>query len=71
VSKFIPLHIIAEAKYKLGDLLQKKSGAAWHGTVVGFYSTALTRIGYCIESSREPGSVQLYPESALEPWDGN
>lgn len=52
--------------FKLGDRVQKRKGSSWHGTVVGFYSTALTPIGYAIESEREPGSVQIYPESALE-----
>lgn len=50
----------------VGDRVRKKSGSNWHGHVVGFYSTELTPIGYCIESEREPGSVQIYPEAALE-----
>lgn len=56
------------AKYELGQTLRKKSGSSWHGTVVGFYSTSLTPIGYAIESHTEQGSVQIYPEAALEPW---
>jgi hypothetical protein len=55
------------AKYKLGDRLRKKKGSSWQGKVVGAYSTKLTPIGYAIESEREPGSVQIYPEAALEP----
>ena len=39
--------------FKLGDLVQKKSGASWHGNIVGFYSTALTPRGYCVESAYE------------------
>jgi hypothetical protein len=30
----------------------------------------LTPEGYCVESDREPGSVQLYPAAALEKFDG-
>lgn len=54
-------------KYALGDRLTKTKGSAWTGRVVGFYSTSLTPVGYAIESENEPGSVQIYPESALEP----
>ncbi len=54
--------------YKMGDLVRKKSGSSWHGRVVGFYRTALTREGYAVESVHERGSVQIYPVSALEPW---
>lgn len=54
-------------KYKLGDHLRKKKGGRWTGKVVGFYSTELTPEGYAIESNTEVGSVQIYPESALEP----
>ena len=50
----------------IGTRLRKKSGSSWQGRVVGYYSTSLTRVGYCIESEREPGSVQIYPASALE-----
>jgi len=57
---------IPHGSYKLGTPVAKIKGSQWHGRVVGYYSTTLTPIGYCIESSREPGSVQLYPETALE-----
>lgn len=50
----------------IGTRLRKKSGSSWQGRVVGYYSTSLTHVGYCIESEREPGSVQIYPASALE-----
>lgn len=53
-------------KYKLGDCVAKKSGSDWYGRIVGTYSTKLTPIGYCVESDFHPGSVQIYPESALE-----
>lgn len=49
-----------------GTRMRKKKGSSWQGRVCGFYSTALTPIGLCIESEREPGSVQIYPISALE-----
>lgn len=53
-------------KFALGDHVCKTKGSSWVGHVVGFYSTALTPVGYAVESSREPGSVQIYPEAALK-----
>jgi hypothetical protein len=53
-------------KWELGQRLRKIRGSSWQGKVVGYYTTELTPIGYAIESEREPGSVQIYPESALE-----
>jgi len=53
-------------KFKIGDKVCKTKGSQWHGTVVGTYSTELTPEGYCVESSTETGSVQIYPSSALE-----
>lgn len=55
--------------FKLGDHVCKIKGSDWHGIIVGTYSTDLTPEGYCVESAFEEGSVQLYPASALEPWD--
>ena len=49
-----------------GDRVRKKSGAAWQGQVVGWYSTQLTPEGYAVESESHPGSVQIYPVAALE-----
>ena len=55
--------------YQRGDYVRKKgSGGAWHGVIVGYYSTSKTEIGYNVESVYEPGSVQIYPARALEPW---
>lgn len=54
------------ARFRLDDRVRKLRGSSWQGLVVGFYSTRLTPIGYAVESEREPGSVQIYPESALE-----
>lgn len=56
------------AKWSMGDDVKKKRGSSWRGRIVGFYSTATTPIGYCVESMFEPGSVQLWPEAALEQW---
>nr|WP_296764124.1 hypothetical protein [Rhodococcus sp. (in: high G+C Gram-positive bacteria)] len=53
-------------KYALGTRVRKTKGASWQGTVVGHYSTTLTPDGVCVESEREPGSVQIYPVAALE-----
>ena len=50
----------------IGTRVRKVSGSSWQGKIVGYYSTDLTPNGYCIESEREPGSVQIYPEKALE-----
>lgn len=50
----------------LGTRVRKKSGSSWQGRVVGYYSTSLTPQGVCVESEREPGSVQIYPVRALE-----
>lgn len=55
-----------EHKFKYGDNVRKIRGSEWHGYVCGTYSTELTPIGYCVESEREKGSVQIYPEAALE-----
>jgi dihydrofolate reductase (trimethoprim resistance protein) len=55
-----------EGWYALGTRMRKKSGSSWQGKVVGYYCTDLTPVGYCIESEREPGSVQIYPAAALE-----
>jgi hypothetical protein len=54
-----------ERLFKRGDRVTKIKGSSWTGLVVGFYSTSLTPVGYCVESENEPGSVQIYPESAL------
>jgi hypothetical protein len=50
----------------IGTRVRKTKGSSWQGRIVGFYSTDLTPVGYCVESEREPGSVQIYPETALE-----
>lgn len=57
--------------YRLGDWVQKRSGGSWRGKVVGWYRTAQTPEGYAVESAFEPGSVQIYPVTALEPWSRN
>lgn len=55
--------------YKYGTFLQKERGSRWRGKIVGYYSTLNTPIGYVIESVFEPGSVQVYPASALVLWE--
>ena len=54
------------ATFGPGDRVRKKSGAAWQGRIVGWYSTRLTPEGYAVESEAHPGSVQIYPVAALE-----
>jgi dihydrofolate reductase (trimethoprim resistance protein) len=54
--------------FYIGDFVSKKHGSKWRGRVVGNYGTVLTDAGYVVESWFEPGSVQNYPEAALEPW---
>ena len=56
-----------DAAFQLGDLVQKKGRASWRGRVVGWYRTDLTALGFAVESDFEPGSVQIYPQTALEP----
>ena len=56
------------AKFHYGDHVRKHSGSWWQGVVVGWYSTAQTPIGYGIQLDMVPnGSVQIFPEAALEP----
>ena len=52
--------------WTLGTRVRKIKGASWQGKIVGYYSTSLTGRGYAVESEREMGSVQIYPEAALE-----
>ena len=63
-----------ERRFEIGERVTKIKGSSWTGRVVGFYATALTPIGYCVESENEPGSVQIYPEAAIramkEPENG-
>jgi hypothetical protein len=57
--------ILAPGQFAMGERVTKKSGSSWTGRIVGFYSTSLTPEGYAIESENEPGSVQIYPASAI------
>lgn len=57
-------------RWQIGDKVRKKRGSSWRGTVCGFYTTPHTPEGYCVDSAFEPGSVQVWPEAALEDWDG-
>ena len=51
--------------FLIGQRVTKISGSSWTGRIVGHYSTRFTRFSYAVESENEPGSVQIYPESAL------
>ena len=57
---------LAGCRFAIGDLVRKRSGSAWEGKVCGFYSTTLTPRGVAVESSAHAGSVQIYPEHALD-----
>lgn len=52
--------------FNIGDRVRKRSGSAWQGLIVGWYSTRLTPEGYAVESEVHSGSVQIYPVAALE-----
>lgn len=52
--------------FQYGDVVKKKSGSEWSGTVVGFYSTEQTPEGYAVESDKHKNTVQIYPLAALE-----
>ncbi len=54
-------------RFELNQRVRKRKGSQWQGRVVGFYMTHLTTRGYAIESETHFGSVQIYPEAALEP----
>ena len=56
----------SDARWPLGTMVHKIKGASWRGRIVGYYSTELTPEGYCVESTFELGSVQIYPRGALE-----
>lgn len=60
----------AHFTYRMGAKVRKKRGSAWRGTVCGWYSTPHTPEGYAVDSAFEPGSVQVWPLAALEPWEG-
>jgi dihydrofolate reductase (trimethoprim resistance protein) len=71
VEKCLDEYMLEKARqpqptFNRGDRVRKRSGSAWQGRVVGEYSTALTPDGYAVESEAHPGSVQIYPASALE-----
>ena len=53
-------------KFKMGDVVTKIRGSKWTGPVVGFYTGSMTECGYNVESKYEKGSIQCWPEAALE-----
>jgi len=64
----ISLNTCDRAKFRMGQQVRKIKGAQWHGRIVGWYSTELTKEGYAVESDTEKGSVQIYPAEALEAY---
>lgn len=59
----------ADAMFQMGALVHKKGRASWRGRIVGWYRTERTALGFAVESAFEPGSVQIYPQTALVPWE--
>ena len=57
--------------FRLGDMVEKRSGAEWVGRVVGFYSTEQTPEGYAVESAFHKNTVQIYPVAALRDRAGS
>lgn len=55
----------APIEYSFGRLVAKHRGSEWAGRVCGVYSTAMTNVGYAVESEAHRGSVQIYPAAAL------
>lgn len=60
----------ADAAFAFGSFAKKKGKADWRGRICGWYRTDMTPLGYVIESAYHFGSVQLYPATGIEPWDG-
>lgn len=55
------------SRFAYGERVRKHSGSSWQGRVVGWPSTAgRTPQGLAVESEREPGNVQIYPEHLFE-----
>lgn len=63
--------LLPPGKFRGGDRVRKIKGSSWQGRIVGFYATTQTPEGYAVESEREPGSVQIYPATALEPVEND
>jgi hypothetical protein len=61
-----PAQTAPQGKFAIGDRVKKTSGSEWVGRVCGTYSTPLTPEGYAVESEAHAGSVQIYPDKALE-----
>ena len=62
-------HWPSDAIFQMGDYVAKKGRSSWRGKIVGWYRTELTKLGYAVESHFEPGSVQIYPETAIDAWE--
>jgi hypothetical protein len=64
--------IIKSGVFHIGDRVRKKlseNAGEWQGHIVGAYMTN-NGIGYAVRSEREKKSIQIYPESALEIYNG-
>jgi hypothetical protein len=64
-GKFVNRLKSPDGWWPIGTEVVKTKGSSWRGRVVGYYSTDQTKEGYAVESEFEPGSVQIYPKSAL------
>lgn len=60
----------ARDAWPIGMRVTKTKGSSWTGKIVGHYSTNLTPVGVAVESENEPGSVQIYPVTALRALKG-
>ena len=55
-------------RFNIGDPVRKITGSSWYGRIVGTYISTLMPEGYCVESARYPGLIQVYPVGALALW---
>ena len=66
LNEAVWIGFLRECAFGFGDVVRKRSGSAWEGRIVGFYSTRLTPFGVCVESASHPVSVQIYPVAELD-----
>lgn len=65
LRKVVPLFMPQEHTFPLGARVTKLKGSSWTGRVVGHYTPTNGIEGVIVESENEPGSCQLYPNSAM------
>jgi R67 dihydrofolate reductase len=58
--------LLPSRTFALGDMVRKRTGSWWEGRVVGFYSTAQTPDGVCVQLEKPQGPVQIYPAKTME-----